>query len=32
MHPAGQAAVDAAQADGRWAAAYEAQSKATVPA
>jgi uncharacterized protein YdeI (YjbR/CyaY-like superfamily) len=31
MHPAGQAAVDAAQADGRWEAAYEPQSRATVP-
>lgn len=31
MHPAGQAAVDAAQTDGRWAAAYEPQSRATIP-
>jgi uncharacterized protein YdeI (YjbR/CyaY-like superfamily) len=31
MHPAGLAQVQAAQADGRWAAAYEPQSRATVP-
>lgn len=31
MQPPGQAAIDAAQADGRWAAAYEPQSKATMP-
>lgn len=31
MQPAGIAAVEAAQADGRWAAAYEPQSRATVP-
>ncbi|HMN28910.1 MAG TPA: YdeI/OmpD-associated family protein [Caldilineaceae bacterium] len=31
MKPAGLRAVQAAQQDGRWAAAYEAQSKATVP-
>jgi len=31
MQPAGQAAIDAAKADGRWAAAYESQAKATVP-
>jgi uncharacterized protein YdeI (YjbR/CyaY-like superfamily) len=31
MHPAGQAQVDAARADGRWEAAYEPQSRATVP-
>jgi uncharacterized protein YdeI (YjbR/CyaY-like superfamily) len=31
MHPAGQARVDAAQADGRWEAAYEPPSRATVP-
>ncbi len=31
MHSAGQAQVDAAQADGRWEAAYEPQSRATVP-
>jgi uncharacterized protein YdeI (YjbR/CyaY-like superfamily) len=30
--PAGRAAVEAAQADGRWAAAYAAQSEAEVPA
>ena len=32
MTPAGRAQVDAAKADGRWDAAYPAQSKATVPA
>jgi len=32
MRPAGLAQVEAAQADGRWDAAYPAQSKATVPA
>ncbi|WP_432519185.1 YdeI/OmpD-associated family protein [Kineococcus sp. SYSU DK006] len=32
MTPAGLAAVRAAQADGRWAAAYPAQSQAQVPA
>jgi uncharacterized protein YdeI (YjbR/CyaY-like superfamily) len=31
MHPAGQAQVDAARADGRWEAAYEPQSRASVP-
>ena len=31
MQPAGMAAVEAAQKDGRWNAAYESQSKATVP-
>jgi uncharacterized protein YdeI (YjbR/CyaY-like superfamily) len=32
MHEAGRAQVQAARADGRWAAAYEPQSRATVPA
>ena len=32
MLPAGRAAVDAAQADGRWAAAYAPPSEAEVPA
>jgi uncharacterized protein YdeI (YjbR/CyaY-like superfamily) len=32
MRPAGLAEVAAAQADGRWAAAYESQRTATVPA
>ena len=32
MQPAGQAQVDAAQSDGRWAAAYAGQRSATVPA
>lgn len=31
MQPAGRAAVEAAKADGRWAAAYSAQSEAEVP-
>lgn len=31
MRPAGQAQVDAAKADGRWAAAYAGQRTATVP-
>jgi uncharacterized protein YdeI (YjbR/CyaY-like superfamily) len=31
MRPSGQAQVDAAKADGRWEAAYPAQSAATVP-
>ncbi|MFN0100614.1 MAG: YdeI/OmpD-associated family protein [Bryobacteraceae bacterium] len=31
MRPSGQAEVDAAQADGRWAVAYESQRNATVP-
>jgi uncharacterized protein YdeI (YjbR/CyaY-like superfamily) len=31
MRPAGQAEVDAAKADGRWAAAYASQKDATVP-
>jgi uncharacterized protein YdeI (YjbR/CyaY-like superfamily) len=31
MRPAGLAEVERAKADGRWAAAYEASSKATVP-
>lgn len=31
MQPAGLAAVEAAQADGRWDAAYDSQSNATVP-
>ena len=31
MRPAGQAQVDAAKADGRWAAAYAGQKSATVP-
>lgn len=32
MQPAGLAAVERAKQDGRWAAAYEGQKKATVPA
>lgn len=32
MRPGGRAQVEAAQADGRWEAAYPAQSNATVPA
>ncbi|MDG6106922.1 YdeI/OmpD-associated family protein [Dactylosporangium aurantiacum] len=32
MQPAGRAAVDAAKADGRWAAAYAPPSEAEVPA
>jgi uncharacterized protein YdeI (YjbR/CyaY-like superfamily) len=31
MRPCGQAQVDAAKADGRWAAAYAGQKSATVP-
>lgn len=31
MRPAGQAAIDQAKADGRWAKAYEPQSQAVVP-
>jgi uncharacterized protein YdeI (YjbR/CyaY-like superfamily) len=31
MRPAGLAEVEAARADGRWAAAYDGQSSATVP-
>jgi uncharacterized protein YdeI (YjbR/CyaY-like superfamily) len=31
MRPAGQAQVQAAQADGRWEAAYEPQSRASIP-
>lgn len=31
MKAPGQAAIDAAKADGRWEAAYESQAKATVP-
>ena len=31
MRPSGLAEVAAAQADGRWAAAYESQRNATVP-
>jgi uncharacterized protein YdeI (YjbR/CyaY-like superfamily) len=31
MHPAGQREVDAALADGRWAAAYDGSRTATVP-
>jgi uncharacterized protein YdeI (YjbR/CyaY-like superfamily) len=31
MRPAGLAQVEAARADGRWAAAYDGQSSATVP-
>jgi uncharacterized protein YdeI (YjbR/CyaY-like superfamily) len=31
MRPAGRAQIEQAQADGRWAAAYEPQSAATVP-
>jgi len=31
MRPAGQAQVDAAKSDGRWAAAYAGQKSATVP-
>ena len=31
MQPAGQAAIDAAKADGRWDAAYASQKDATVP-
>ena len=32
MRPPGLAEVEAAKADGRWAAAYESQRNATVPA
>lgn len=32
MRPSGLAEVDAAKADGRWAAAYQSQRNATVPA
>ena len=32
MQPAGLREIEAAKADGRWAAAYEGQSKSTVPA
>jgi uncharacterized protein YdeI (YjbR/CyaY-like superfamily) len=32
MHPAGQAAVDAAKADGRWEQAYQSSTNAEVPA
>ncbi len=32
MHPAGQAAVDAARADGRWERAYAGQADTTMPA
>jgi uncharacterized protein YdeI (YjbR/CyaY-like superfamily) len=31
MQPAGRQQIEAAKADGRWAAAYESQSRATVP-
>jgi len=31
MRPAGQAEINAAKSDGRWAAAYESQGSATVP-
>jgi uncharacterized protein YdeI (YjbR/CyaY-like superfamily) len=31
MRPAGLAQIEAAKADGRWAAAYEPQSRATIP-
>lgn len=31
MQPAGQAAIDEAKANGRWAAAYDAPSKTTTP-
>jgi uncharacterized protein YdeI (YjbR/CyaY-like superfamily) len=31
MRPAGLAAIERAKADGRWAAAYESQSRASVP-
>jgi uncharacterized protein YdeI (YjbR/CyaY-like superfamily) len=31
MRPSGHAQIDAAKADGRWAAAYEPQRRATVP-
>jgi uncharacterized protein YdeI (YjbR/CyaY-like superfamily) len=31
MRPAGHAQVTAAQADGRWDAAYEPQSRASIP-
>lgn len=31
MQPAGQAAIESAQADGRWEAAYASQRNATVP-
>jgi uncharacterized protein YdeI (YjbR/CyaY-like superfamily) len=31
MRPSGLAEIDAAKADGRWAAAYESQRNATVP-
>lgn len=31
MHAAGLAAIEAAKADGRWAAAYDSQSRASVP-
>jgi uncharacterized protein YdeI (YjbR/CyaY-like superfamily) len=32
MRPAGRAAIESAKADGRWAAAYESQSRASAPA
>ena len=31
MQPAGQAAIERAKTNGRWEAAYEAQSKSTIP-
>jgi len=31
MHPAGHTAIERAKANGRWEAAYEAQSKAAIP-
>ncbi len=31
MHAAGHAAIESAKADGRWAAAYDSPSRATVP-
>jgi uncharacterized protein YdeI (YjbR/CyaY-like superfamily) len=31
MRPAGAAAIESAKADGRWAGAYAAQSRASVP-
>jgi uncharacterized protein YdeI (YjbR/CyaY-like superfamily) len=32
MHPAGLRAVEQAKADGRWEAAYDSQSTASIPA
>jgi uncharacterized protein YdeI (YjbR/CyaY-like superfamily) len=31
MHQAGRSAIDAAKKDGRWTAAYDSPSKATIP-